>query len=68
MKVVVNGRENDVPDSQTVLHLMETMLQSVDRGGVAVAINGEVLRRGDWSQRVLHEGDAIEVLGATQGG
>lgn len=68
MRVLVNGRENDVPDSQTVLHLMETMMESVDNGGVAVAVNGEVVRRGDWSQRVLRDGDDVEVLGATQGG
>lgn len=36
--------------------------------GIAVAINGEVVTRGTWTQRTIDAGDAVEVVGAVQGG
>lgn len=35
--------------------------------GIAVALNGEVVPRSEWD-RPLADGDAVEVLTATQGG
>jgi len=37
-------------------------------GGVAVAVNGEVVPRSAWSERALRPGDQVEVVGAVQGG
>ncbi|MBO3732564.1 MULTISPECIES: sulfur carrier protein ThiS [Glycomyces] len=37
------------------------------RRGIAVALNGEVVPRSEWD-RPLADGDAVEVLTATQGG
>jgi sulfur carrier protein len=37
------------------------------RRGIAVALNGEVVPRSEWD-RPLVDGDAVEVLTATQGG
>ena len=36
--------------------------------GVAVALNGEVVRRGSWQQTELPDGARIEVVTAVQGG
>ena len=36
--------------------------------GVAVALNGEVVRRADWACTPLSPGDQVEVLTAVQGG
>ena len=36
--------------------------------GVAVAVEGEVVPRAEWEERVLAEGEAIEVVHAVQGG
>lgn len=36
--------------------------------GVAVAINGAVVPRSQWSTTVLQPGDRIEIVGAVQGG
>lgn len=36
--------------------------------GVAVAVNGEVVRRVDWPGHRLAEGDRVDVLTAAQGG
>ncbi|WP_245889012.1 sulfur carrier protein ThiS [Glycomyces artemisiae] len=37
------------------------------RRGIAAAVNGEVVPRSEWD-RALADGDAVEVLTATQGG
>ncbi|ALK09707.1 sulfur carrier protein ThiS [Blastochloris viridis] len=36
--------------------------------GVAVAVNGAVVRRADWDQVTLVPGDAVEIVLARQGG
>ena len=36
--------------------------------GVAVAVNGEVVRRVDWVRHRLADGDVVDVLTAAQGG
>jgi len=36
--------------------------------GVAVAVNGEVVRRVDWIRHRLADGDVVDVLTAAQGG
>jgi sulfur carrier protein len=39
-----------------------------DARGVAVAVDGEVVPRGEWGARQLHDGARVEVLTAMQGG
>ena len=39
-----------------------------DGRGVAVALDGEVVPRGDWSTTPFREGQEVEVLHAVQGG
>ncbi|MDP4023951.1 sulfur carrier protein ThiS [Methylobacterium sp. NEAU 140] len=36
--------------------------------GVAIALNGRVLRRRDWAETAIREGDRIEIVRAMQGG
>ena len=39
-----------------------------DGRGVAVALDGEVVPRGEWSTTAVREGQQVEVLHAVQGG
>jgi sulfur carrier protein len=36
--------------------------------GIAIALNGEVVPRTEWDDRMLTDGDAVELLVAVQGG
>lgn len=38
------------------------------RGGVAIAINGEVVPRGDWDRTPLRPDDKIEIVHIVRGG
>ncbi|MDP3968865.1 MAG: sulfur carrier protein ThiS [Nocardioides sp.] len=62
MKVHVNGEPRELPGPVTVQALVP------DGRGVAVAVNGTVVRAAAWSVTTLGEGDRIEVVTAHQGG
>jgi sulfur carrier protein len=66
MKVMINGSPCDLPAGATVAFAVETLTSAV--AGVAVALNDEVVRRGEWASTALGENDRVEVLTAVQGG
>jgi sulfur carrier protein len=66
MIVTVNGEERSLPAQATVETLVDDF--AAPPRGVAVAINGEVVPRGEWPATVLQEGARIEVVAAIQGG
>ena len=69
MRVLVNGAAREVPDGITVAGLMQDVRGGAGDGrGVAVAVDAEVVPRGEWDSVVLAEGQMIEVVGAIQGG
>lgn len=41
---------------------------SIEPRGVAVAIDGEIVRRSDWSETLIADGSAIEIVTAVAGG
>ncbi|GAA5171639.1 MULTISPECIES: sulfur carrier protein ThiS [Amycolatopsis] len=66
MEVQVNGEWRAFPDGTTVAGLVEA-LGTAPRG-IAVALDGEVVRRGDWDDVVVPAGARLEILTAVQGG
>lgn len=65
--IVLNGeRREDLPAPLTVQQLLET-LEAGPRG-VAVAVEAEVVPRGEWPSYEIPEGAAVEVVHAVQGG
>lgn len=69
MRVLVNGAAREVPDGITVAGLVGDVRGGAgDSRGVAVAVDAEVVPRGEWDSVVLAEGQRIELVGAIQGG
>ena len=66
--VLVNGKPREVDDGTTIAALVEQLGVSPDARGVAVALEAEVVPRGQWHDRVLRDGAQIEVVTAIQGG
>lgn len=66
MQVQVNGEWREFPDESTVAALMAA-IEAPERG-VAVALDGEVVRRGKWGEVVVPKGARLDVLTAVQGG
>jgi sulfur carrier protein len=67
MTVVVNGQAVDLSDDAVLSDVVAREVATEGRG-VAVAVDGEVVPRGDWASTRLHEGQKVEVVGAIQGG
>jgi thiazole synthase len=68
MKVDLNGDPLTLPDGASVAAAVEAAGADGDRGGLAVAVDGEVVPRGDWESTRLREGQSVEVVAAIQGG
>jgi thiazole synthase len=65
-KVFVNGEYRELADDATVATVVHEL--GVDKRGTAVAVNGEVIPRGEWATTPLRDGQELEVLHAVQGG
>ena len=68
MRVVLNGSEAELADGATVLTAIEALDLPAAGRGVAVAVDAEVVPRGQWDTRKLDDGARVEVLRAIQGG
>ena len=66
MNVLVNGEPTELESGATVAAVLAS-LELPDRG-VAVAVDAEVVPRGEWPAHRLSEGARVEVLRAIQGG
>jgi sulfur carrier protein len=67
-QIVLNGQSEELPDGATVEAAVIATGAPADGHGVAVALDGEVVPRGDWSTTTVHEGQQVEVVHAVQGG
>ena len=68
MKLIVNGKEVEAAPDLSVEDLLKQYLESAKLDGVAVAVNGEVVPKGLWGDRVLQPDDRLEIIRAVQGG
>ena len=68
MIVELNGQTEQLPDDATVADAVKAMGVNGETRGVAVAVDGEVVRRADWVTTPLADRQAIEVVRAVQGG
>jgi sulfur carrier protein len=66
MTIVVNGQHHDLPDDATLTDAIARLTNAVR--GIAVALNGNVVPRGEWHSTALVDADHVEILTAVQGG
>lgn len=66
MRVVINGDEREVPEATTLTQLAKLLGLAAER--VAVELNLRVVRRPEWDETVLREGDRVEIVHFVGGG
>jgi sulfur carrier protein len=66
MTLTVNGETEEWPDRISLAKLIAARMRSDQ--GVAAAVDGAVAPRSTWADLVLHDGQAVELLTAVQGG
>lgn len=68
MNVTVNGEPREVGAGATVASVVEMLDVTPGARGVAVAVDGEVVSRGQWADTQLRDGSRVEVVAAIGGG
>jgi sulfur carrier protein len=68
MRIDLNGKPAALPDRATVGDAVVAAGADRGRSGVAVALDGEVVKRVEWERIELREGQSVEVVRAVQGG
>lgn len=68
MRIELNGNTVELADGARVADALAAAGVAAEARGVAVAVGGEVVRRDEWSERVLADGESVEVVRAVQGG
>lgn len=68
VSITVNGESRDVPADLALPDVLRHLDLAPERSGIAVARNGTVVRRSDWPETAIADGDELEVITATQGG
>lgn len=63
--ISVNGTDDSFL-AETVQALLER--RRIESRGVAVALDGEIVRRSEWSTTVVHDGSSVEIVSAAAGG
>ena len=66
--ILLNGEHSDLAAGETVLDALARLGLAPDAGGVAVAVDGEVVPRAAWETFALAADARVEVLTAMQGG
>ena len=66
MSITVNDEATTVEPGTTVAQLVDARFGN--RRWLAVAVDGEVVPRVRWAEQGLHDGAALEILTAVQGG
>lgn len=66
MRIQVNGEERELESGATVAGLLQSLGMEVE--GIAVAVNMEIVRRGEYAETKISEGDEVEIVRAVGGG
>ena len=67
MRVIVNGKESDFVDDLTISGLLsERNVKMPDM--VSVELNGQILKRTQFEEKTLNDGDKVEFLYFMGGG
>ena len=67
-RIVLNGERATLPEGATAADAVRASGADGEARGVAVALDGEVVPRGEWQSTPLTDGGEVEVLTAVQGG
>jgi thiazole synthase len=68
MRIELNGEGRELAAGATLADAVAASGADGETRGIAVALDGEVLARGEWASTALFEGSKVEVLAAIQGG
>ena len=66
MKIIINGKETEEQEGMTIKELLEKT--GLDATRVAVELNAAIVKRADYPETGLKEGDKLEIVHFVGGG
>lgn len=66
MRIILNDKETDVAEGMTVGDLAQENGAGI--GGMAVAVNNKIVKRTEWADTKLNDGDNVVLIKAAYGG
>lgn len=66
MRILLNRKEQSLPGEMKIAAFLTHL--GLKPEGVAIALNDEMIRRNDWSDTLIREGDRVEIVRAISGG
>ncbi|RJQ52392.1 MAG: sulfur carrier protein ThiS [Nitrospiraceae bacterium] len=66
MKLKLNGTDSEIKDGSTVADLLKTL--QIEPARVAVEINLNIIKKCNFSNHVLQDGDSVEIVNFVGGG
>lgn len=66
ISITLNGSPRQIAEETTVESIVKEITSATQ--GIAVAVDSNVVRRGDWAVTSLHDGAHVDILTAVQGG
>ncbi|TYL45768.1 sulfur carrier protein ThiS [Nocardioides sp. BGMRC 2183] len=66
--ITINGRAREWAGGASVADLLRQLELGAEPRGLAVAVDGAVVPRAEWSSHQVRDGAAVEVVTAVQGG
>ena len=66
MQVQVNGERHELRDESLLSDLLKELSLALER--VAVELNSQVVRRKEWPNTILRDGDRVEIVHFVGGG
>ncbi|MBN1587155.1 MAG: sulfur carrier protein ThiS [Candidatus Omnitrophica bacterium] len=66
MEIRINGKQKSVPDHLSLKGLLDHL--ELQQGGLAVEVNGKIVRRQDHEDWDIRENDSLEIVHLIGGG
>jgi sulfur carrier protein len=66
LRVKVNGKDYDIPEGLTVSSMLDFF--KINKNFVAVERNKEIVKKNDWENTKVFEGDVFEIVTFVGGG
>ncbi|MCD8405569.1 sulfur carrier protein ThiS [Tenacibaculum dicentrarchi] len=64
--IKVNQEDHKILESLTLQEFVEDL--NIQTNGIAIAVNSSVVKKNDWSLKLLQHNDDILIIKSTQGG
>ncbi len=66
--IILNGEERKIPREMSVMELLSEFEIKFRQVGLAVAINGEIVPKSEYENKIVKEGDKVEIVQLVGGG